>query len=37
MKLADRVGTVIVGRVGMVVAVKDLRDTLAGLRLGGVN
>ena len=36
MKLGDKVGMVIVGRVGMVVAVKDLHDRLAGLRLGGV-
>ena len=37
MKLGDKVGMVFVGRVGTVVAVKDLHDRLAGLRLGGDN
>ena len=37
MNLAYRVGTILVGRVGTVVAVKALRDTLAWLSLGGVN
>jgi len=37
MELGDKVGMVIVGSVGTVVAVKDLRDRLAGLRLGGDN
>ena len=36
VKLGDKVGMVIVGSVGIVVAVKDLHDRLAGLRLGGV-
>ena len=36
MDLAGRLGMVIVGRVGTGIAVKDLHNTLAGLRLGGV-
>ena len=37
MKLGDKVGMVIVGRVGTGIAGKDLHDRLAGLRLGGDN
>ena len=36
MKLADRLGMVIVGRLGTGIAGRHLHDTLAGLRLGGV-
>jgi len=37
MKLAGRVGMVFDRIVGTVVAVKDIHDRLAGLRLGGDN
>ena len=37
MKLAGKVGMVIVGRVGTGIAGMHLGDRLAGLRLGGVN
>ena len=37
MKLGDRVGMVIVGRVGTGIAGRQLHDRLAGLRLGGDN